>query len=158
MLCFFLPRFFTNLGHCSAPARRSSFRWPQHRAAALFYHMATARSTAPGHWLSLNKVLCGLDLSGSVQFAAVVDRRGEPKRTRRTVVDRHRHAACPAGDFACRALAAPFLLRKGALTTRDGAWLLRVDRQVYDVVLEGLPWRNEWIRLPWMVAPLRVEW
>jgi hypothetical protein len=51
-----------------------------------------------------------------------------------------------------------FLLRQGALSTRDGAWLLRVERETYDVVLDRFPWNWEWVKLPWMDLPLRVEW
>ena len=51
-----------------------------------------------------------------------------------------------------------FLLRKGLLESRDGAWLLRVEKESYDVVLERFPWSFSWVKLPWMKAPLRVEW
>ena len=51
-----------------------------------------------------------------------------------------------------------FLLRQGILSQRDGAWLLRVERETYDIVLERFPWSVDWIKLPWMAAPLRVEW
>ena len=46
-----------------------------------------------------------------------------------------------------------FLLRQGVLSTRDGAGLLRVERETYDVVLERFPWSWEWVKLPWMEAP-----
>ena len=51
-----------------------------------------------------------------------------------------------------------FLLRQGILGQRDGAWLLRVERETYDIVLERFPWSVDWVKLPWMEAPLRVEW
>ena len=51
-----------------------------------------------------------------------------------------------------------FLLRQGILGQRDGAWLLRVERETYDIVLERFPWSVDWVKLPWMAAPLRVEW
>lgn len=51
-----------------------------------------------------------------------------------------------------------FLLRKGVLATRDGAWLSRVEREWYVVVLDRFPWSFGWVKLPWMEAPLRVEW
>jgi hypothetical protein len=44
------------------------------------------------------------------------------------------------------------------LGTRDGAWLLRVERESYDVVLDRFPWPLDWIKLPWMAVALRVEW
>jgi hypothetical protein len=51
-----------------------------------------------------------------------------------------------------------FLLRQGVRSSRDGAWLLRVERETYDVVLDRFPWSTEWVRLPWMETMLRVEW
>ena len=51
-----------------------------------------------------------------------------------------------------------FLLRSGSLGADAGSWLLRVDRETYDVVLDRFPWSWEWFRLPWMEHPLRVEW
>ena len=51
-----------------------------------------------------------------------------------------------------------FLLRRGILGIRDGAWLLRVERESFDVVLDRFPWSFAWVKLPWMQAPLRVEW
>ena len=51
-----------------------------------------------------------------------------------------------------------FLLREGVLSTRDGAWLLQVEGKSYDMVMDLFPWNMQWLRLPWMEAPLRVEW
>ena len=151
----FLPRFFANLALLGA---NDAFIDPvaQHRAAALLHHIATGESAASEHWLSLNKILCGLDLSAVSVFAAPVTA-GEGEEAERMIAAAIAHAAC-LGTISPEGFRGSFLLRKGALVTRDGAWLLRVDRQVYDVVLDGLPWRIEWIRLPWMAAPLRVEW
>ena len=51
-----------------------------------------------------------------------------------------------------------FLLRQGVLSARDGAWLLQVERETYDVVVDRLPWSFEWVKLPWLDTLLRVEW
>jgi len=40
--------------------------------------------------------------------------------------------------------------------TRIGT--LRIERQPADILLERFPWRTDWVRLPWMQAPMRVEW
>ena len=50
------------------------------------------------------------------------------------------------------------LRRPAVLSSRTGAWLLRVERRAEDVLLERLPWGWSWIRLPWMEHPLQVEW
>jgi hypothetical protein len=50
------------------------------------------------------------------------------------------------------------LRRPAVLSSRTGAWLLRVERRAEDALLERLPWGWSWIRLPWMEHPLQVEW
>ena len=44
------------------------------------------------------------------------------------------------------------------LSTRDGAWLLRVERAEYDGLLDRLPWAVSWVKLPWTEVPLAVQW
>jgi hypothetical protein len=61
-------------------------------------------------------------------------------------------------NMSVNGLRGTFLLRSGVLSTRDGAWLLRVERETYDVVLDRFPWTIQWVKLPWMDTPLRVEW
>ena len=51
-----------------------------------------------------------------------------------------------------------FLTRRAALSSRDGAWLLQVERETYDLVLDRFPWNFEWVKLAWMDYPLRIEW
>jgi len=51
-----------------------------------------------------------------------------------------------------------YLQREGALSTRDGQWLLQVKRETYDILLEKLPWPIQLIRLPWLEHLLVVEW
>jgi len=51
-----------------------------------------------------------------------------------------------------------FLLRQGSISAGEGSWLLRVERETYDLVLERFPWSWQWLKLPWMEYPVRVEW
>ena len=62
------------------------------------------------------------------------------------------------GEMSIAGFRGTFLLRQGVLAMRDGAWLLRVESQTYDVMLDKFPWTFEWVKLPWMQTPLRVEW
>jgi hypothetical protein len=50
------------------------------------------------------------------------------------------------------------LRRPAVLSSRAGAWLLRVERRAEDALLGRLPWGWSWIRLPWMEHPLQVAW
>jgi hypothetical protein len=56
------------------------------------------------------------------------------------------------------ALRASFLQRRGLLGVREGHWLLRPQPEAFDSLLARLPWGISWVRLPWMPAPLAVEW
>ncbi|ASS49016.1 MAG: hypothetical protein A3D31_05210 [Candidatus Fluviicola riflensis] len=51
-----------------------------------------------------------------------------------------------------------YLQREGALSARDGQWLLQVKRETYDILLDKLPWPIQLIRLPWLEHLLVVEW
>ena len=51
-----------------------------------------------------------------------------------------------------------FRLRKGELGARDGNWLLRVERETHDIVLDRFPWSVQVVKLPWMESRMQVEW
>jgi len=56
------------------------------------------------------------------------------------------------------ALRAAYLQRAGVLSVRAGMWLLRVERQPQDLLLDHFSWSWAWVALPWMTGPLQVEW
>ena len=55
-------------------------------------------------------------------------------------------------------LRSSFLQRRGWIEPRDGAWLLRVEPESFDLLLGRLPWSLGLVRLPWMRQPLFTEW
>jgi hypothetical protein len=128
----------------------------RHRAVLLLHHLATGETDAPDFALALPEVLCGLPPHAPHHaLEPVTDAEaGEARRLLEAVIA---HAAC-LGEISPDGLRGTFLARDGILMTRDGAWLLRVERQTADVLLERLPWTTEWVRLPWMQAAMRVEW
>jgi hypothetical protein len=152
----FLPRFFARLGLLDD--RSSAFTAPaqQHRAVMLLHHLATGETTAPDFALALPKVLCGLPPHAPHDALEPVTETeaGEATQLLNAVIA---HADC-FGDISRNGLRGSFLMRDGILTTRDGAWLLRVERVAADAVLARLPWTTEWVRQPWMQAAMRVEW
>jgi hypothetical protein len=151
----FLASFFGHLGLIGAD-KAFLGEAARHRAAGLLHHAATGEAAAPEYWLALNKALCGIALDAVHDFGEPLTL-AEAAETGRLLEAVLAHA--PAlGNLTIDGLRGSFLLRKGALTTRDGAWLLRVVRQSYDIVLDRLPWTMEWVRLPWMQAPLKIEW
>ncbi len=128
----------------------------QHRAAGLLQYMVTEDPSPPEYQTTLNKILCGLDPGEVLDFGApVTDTESEESAILLTSAI----AQAPIlRDMSIEGFWGSFLLRHGLLTARDGAWLLRVKRETYDVVLDRFPWSVAWIKFPWMPVPLGVEW
>ncbi len=150
----FLGRFFEQLGL----TEEKSFKDPaaRHRAVGLLGYLAHADPEPAEYLLPLAKVLCGMDLDEVFDFGSPVTEAEaeECSNLLRAVIS---HAAI-LNDMSVDGFRGSFLIRQGLLDTRDGAWLLRVERQTYDIVLERFPWTWVWVKQPWMEAPLRVEW
>lgn len=126
------------------------------RGVALLHYLAAEETDPPDYLLPLAKVLCGLE-------PAAVFVPGPPLSPAQTdecaLLLRALVAQAPIlGAMSNAGLRGNFLLRRGILGERDGAWLVQVERETQDIVLERLPWGLDWIRLPWMAAPLRVQW
>lgn len=51
-----------------------------------------------------------------------------------------------------------FILRGGRLVRHEGRWLLTVDENAYDVLLDTVPWGFRQIRLPWINGYIQVVW
>lgn len=150
----FLSSFFARLDLLEG--KQFKDRATQQRAAGLLQYVATGDAACPEYLLPLNKLLCGLELAEAFDV-------GEPLRNSEAAecADLLHAAIAQASilrDMSLRGFQGSFLLRQGALSVRDGGWLLRVERQTYDLVLDRFPWGWEWVKLPWMDAPLRVEW
>lgn len=151
----FLPRFFTNLGLTDDGVffRDEAAR---HRGVGLLHYVATGERQPPEYWLVLNKVLCGMEVEAVHAFSETITDVEAAEAGR--LLDAVLAHGTAFGELSRDGLRGTFLLRRGALATRDGAFLLRVERKPWDVVLDRLPWLREWVRLPWMQTALRVEW
>ncbi|MFC1603746.1 contractile injection system tape measure protein [Planctomycetota bacterium] len=150
----FLERFFERLDLLEE--RRFKDIAAVQRAIGLLQVLVTEMPALPEYLLPLNKVLCGMELTEVFEFDLPVTatEAKECAGLLAAVIER----APILRNMSLPGFRGTFLLRKGVLGTRDGAWLLRVERETYDVVLDSFPWGWEWVKLPWMEAPLRVEW
>jgi len=128
----------------------------RHRAVGLLQYLATGDTAFEEYFLPLNKVLCGLGMNEVFDFGLLLTdiEMEECENLLGAVIAQ----ASILRDMSVSGFRGTFLLRPGMLSSRDGAWLLRVEHETYDVVLERFPWNWEWVKLPWMEAPLRVEW
>ncbi|AOS83869.1 hypothetical protein BIU88_06710 [Chlorobaculum limnaeum] len=126
-------------------------------ALRLLHYLATGDETAPEYELALPKILCGLppaSLAG--EAGPFTDEEREESAALLSAVIRHWEALKNTSPDGLREA---FLKRPGKLTRwHDGGWLLQVESNSFDILLDRLPWGFSMIRLPWMPSMLHVEW
>jgi len=150
----FLANFFRHVGLVEEKAFRDSAA--AHRAAGLLQYLATGEAAASEHLLPLNKLLCGIPPEEVFDFGVpITDTEIEACTDMLGAVI---HQAPILRDMSIAGFRASFLLRKGQLSARDGNWLLRVERETHDIVLDRFPWSVRVVKLPWMAALMQVEW
>lgn len=150
----FLENFFLYLNLFAA----SQFLGRAHlqRAVGLLQFLVTEDTNPAEHLLPLNKVICGMGISEVFEFGPPITEaeKEECSRLLEAAIGR----APVLNNMSIAGFRGSFLIRNAVLSTRDGAWLLRVERETYDIVLDRFPWTWNWIKLPWMQVPVRVEW
>lgn len=148
----FLPQFFSALGI----VLEGRLVQPG-RALCLLYFLATGQSVTPEYELVLPKILCGVPLLTPVETRLELT---EPEKEEATTLLKsviHHWEALR--DTSPDGLRGSFLLRKGKVSLReDGTWLLQVEPNSMDILMEQLPWGISMIKLPWMKTWLHVEW
>lgn len=150
----FLGSFFGHLGLLEE--RDFKDLAARQRAVGLLQVLATPQTRFAEYALPLNKLLCNLEQAHPFEFGPRLKKREvrECNQLLEAVI-----AQAPIlKNMSPDGFRGSFLLRKGVLSSRAGHWLLQVEAQTYDIVLDRLPWSRDWIKLPWMEAPLRVEW
>jgi hypothetical protein len=150
----FLSHFFEKLGL----VKKGSFLNNDsiQTGVALLQYLASEDSNPPEYLLALNKLLCGMELEAV--FHLEIPLTETEKKECNTFLTAVIEQAPILNKMSISGFRGSFLLRQGILSPRDGAWLLRIERETYDVVLDRFPWGMDWIKLPWMSTPLRVEW
>jgi len=151
----FLPQLFAELELTAGDGRLPASALP--RTAALLYGLASGKAPPGEFVLGLIKPLLGLHpddplpldendlvpgdlVEGEALLAAVIE---HWTALRNTSVD---------------ALRLSFLQRRGLLRPAPDGWALHPDGESFDLLLGQLPWGISIVRLPWMTAPIFVEW
>ncbi|MCX7111497.1 MAG: contractile injection system tape measure protein [Proteobacteria bacterium] len=126
------------------------------RGVALLQYLCTGDFSPSEYLLPLNKVLCGMDQMAVFEFDEPLS---EPETDACDSLIASVIAQVPIFDgMGIDGFRGNFLIRAGILQLGHYGWLLRVERETYDVVLEHFPWQFDWVKLPWMEDPLQVEW
>jgi hypothetical protein len=150
----FLENFFNLLGLIEDKEFRDDAA--AQRAVGLLQYIAGADQSPPETLLPLNKVLCGIAPETIFDFGPEITAQEMEECNDLLVAVIQQapilHEMSPAG------FCGSFLLRNGQLGARDGNWLLRVERETHDIVLDRFPWSVQVVKLPWMEAMMQVEW
>lgn len=131
-------------------------RKAQRRAAAILHYLATGKTEMAEYDMVMPKLLVGLPLERPV------DRRIVLTDLERTEADGLLNAVIKhwkaIGSTSPDGLREGFLKRSGKLTHRSDGWLLQMEAQTLDILLDRLPWGLGIVRLSWMKEMLFVEW
>jgi hypothetical protein len=127
------------------------------RAVHLLHHLATGATEAPEPQLTLNKLLCGLDL------AAPMQREFEIASNEVELIDGLLKSVIShwkiIGSTSVPGLREAFLQRDGRLTfDEEDGWHLQVEERSFDMLLDQLPWGYGMQKFSWMERPLHVAW
>jgi hypothetical protein len=125
-------------------------------AVSLLHYLVYEDLNPPEYMLPFSKMLCGMSIADVFDLATPLTTAQAMAcdELLEAVIDN----APILNKMSVNGFRGSFLLRQGSLSASEGSWLLRVDRETYDLVLERFPWSWQWFKLPWMEYPMRVEW
>jgi hypothetical protein len=128
----------------------------QQRAAVLLYYLHQGIGEYEEYEMAFNKILCGLSLEDVLAAGIVLtgEEKKECDQLLDTVVGYWEALKGASGD----ALQETFLRRRAKLCFKDDYWLLQVERNATDILIDRLPWGFGIIKLPWLKQLIHVEW
>jgi hypothetical protein len=147
----FLPQLFDSLGIAAG----EKLLKPE-RALCLLHYLGSGQLKAPEYLMVLPKVLCGVDLSTAIESDVnlTATEQEEAEGLLKAVIGHWEALRNTSAD----GLRGTFLLRPGKLSLRGEEWLLQVESQTCDILMQQLPWGISMVKLPWMERMLWVEW
>jgi hypothetical protein len=152
IIAAFLPAFFTK-AKLLAKNELTDFN----QAACLINYMVTGSSSMQEFDLVLPKILCGLSLHHPLETSKF-----RISKLLKKEVEEVLHAVIEYWSIlqntSVEGLRESFLKRKGKISFKNNEWLLQVEQQPYDMLLQHLPWNISMIQLPWMKQMLKTEW
>jgi hypothetical protein len=155
VLCWpYLPMFFEALG-LFENNRFKNEEAPE-RAVFLLHYLVFGAGEIPEYQLMLNKILCGIDPGAPVNPLGRISET-EIKECENLLQSVINHWSV-LKNVTVPGFQSMFLKREGIIIARDGHWVLRVQEQAHDVLLDKMPWGINTVKLPWMPELLFVEW
>lgn len=151
----FLPTLFERLGYLHEERKFVSLAL-QERAVHLLRWLAGYELPHFDYQMPLEKVLCDLPLAypmgSEIEFTDMEKEEG--RQVLRSVCQYWK----PLNGTSPEGLQRSFLQRNGSITYEDNTWIVRVEGQALDILLDDLPWEISLLLLPWREEMIMVEW
>ncbi len=151
----FLPALFERLGYLDEERKFVSLAL-QERAVHLLRWLAGYELPHLDYQMPLEKVLCDLPLAypmgSEIEFTDMEKEEG--RQVLRSVCQYWK----PLNGTSPEGLQRSFLQRHGSITYEDNTWIIRVEGQALDILLDDLPWEISLLLLPWREEMIMVEW
>jgi len=150
----FLGRFFKNLDLVEDNAFKSTEA--QEKAALLIQYLLGDKPELDEFALPLNKLLCALPIEHPIttEYTITDDEKEGCEELLQSTIDNW-------GVLKGTSIAGfqgSFLNREAVLKKQENGWLLQVEKQAFDMLLEQLPWPLSIVKITWMNEPIYVEW
>lgn len=155
LLWVYLPNFFKNLGYLNGKEFVSEEA--QFKAVNILQKVVFGVDAEYEEFdLSLNKILCGLDVGAAVP-TDITFTKEELEHADNLCVAAVKNWAVlkntPVDGFR-----QVFLQRKGKLEKDGNGWRIYVEPTTPDVLISFLPWSIQIIKLPWVSSMIFTEW
>lgn len=128
----------------------------QLRAVHYLQYVATGLTKTEEHFLTLNKVLCGLPLNEPVKESIVMT--DAEKQLINGMIESSISHWSAIGASSLDGFRGNWLVRDGVLREEEDRWELTVEKKSYDILMTKSPFSFSIIKMPWMKKPLHVNW
>ncbi|MEO6813029.1 MAG: contractile injection system tape measure protein [Ginsengibacter sp.] len=154
LLAPFLKAYFTNLQLLHDKEWKN--KDAQYKAVHLLKFLSTGTQNIPEYNLTLEKIMCGLNIEEPLPLEVFLDENemNESTSLLESVIE-HWKALKNTSVYSLRE---SFLKRDGLLTIKDNGWLLQVERKTLDVLIDSIPWGYSILNFPWSDRVIFVEW
>ncbi len=151
----FLPSFFSRLNLLTEDNHFISID-AQKRAVHLLKHLTGIHEKLFSSSFVLEKVLCGLPVTFPIanDFTMTEEEEREADDLLKTVCEYWK----PLNKSSIQGLQNTFIRRAGTIEYSDEIWIVRVEGNAFDILLEDLSWEISTIILPWLEPMICVEW
>ncbi len=126
------------------------------KAILMIHYLATGEISTPEYQLTLPKFLCGVPLNTPLDHYITLEK--EEKEEAENLLQAAIEHWGALGKVSNASIREGFLKREGKLEKSSTGWLLQIEKQTIDILLDKLPWNLGIVKLPQMEEVLKVDW